>query len=60
MAIQFLDYLTDKIGNVAGTIYGRYGSEALDDEYLRAQLEIELAAKQSRNYLRDISKGFTQ
>ena len=60
MAIQFLDYLTDKIGNVAGTIYGRYGSEALSDEHLRAQLEIELAMKQSRNYLRDISKGFTQ
>lgn len=60
MAIQALDWLSDIAGGVGGSIFGTLRPQALDDEYLRAQLEIELAMKQSRNYLRDISKGFTQ
>ena len=60
MAIQVLDFFSSLAGNIAGEVYGTLRPQALDDEHLRAQLEIELAAKQSRNYLRDISKGFTQ
>ena len=60
MAIQALDWLSDWAGGFGGWAFGSFRPQALDDEYLRAQLEIELAMKQSRNYLRDISKGFTQ
>lgn len=60
MAIQALDWLSDVAGGFGGWAFGSFRPQALDDEYLRAQLEIELAMKQSRNYLRDISKGFTQ
>lgn len=60
MAIQFLDYLSDKVGNIAGTIYGNLSTEVLANAIREGAMRDELHLKQSKNYLREISATLKQ